>query len=57
MLWKIMATATDASAIASIKVWFEEIGLKGGRLLPPVRALPSAEADDVRANLKRLGVT
>ncbi|MEC9341619.1 MAG: dihydrodipicolinate synthase family protein [Pseudomonadota bacterium] len=56
LLWKIMLTATYAATIASVKVWFDAIGLNGGRMIPPVRELSAAEADKLRGKLQDLGV-
>lgn len=56
MLWKIVETATYAGAISTIKVWFEHIGLHGGRVIPPVKELPDAEREKIRARLTELGV-
>ncbi len=56
LLWKIMLTATYAATIASVKVWFDAIGLHGGRMIPPVRELSDADADKLRGQLQELGV-
>ena len=56
MLWKIVETATYAGTIATIKVWFEHIGLHGGRVIPPVREMADSEKEQVRARLSGLGV-
>jgi 4-hydroxy-tetrahydrodipicolinate synthase len=55
-LWTVAQTATYASALAGIKVWFEEIGLHAGRIMPPVREASDAFKEDIRENLRRLGV-
>ena len=56
LLWKIILTATYAATVASIKVWFEAIGLHGGRMIPPVKEISAAEADALRGKLVDLGV-
>ena len=55
-LWEIAKTATYASALASLKVWYEELGLKAGALLPPVRDVTPARKEWIKSELKRLGV-
>ena len=56
LLWKIIQTATYAATIASIKIWFDAIGLKGGRMIPPVAELDPAEAEKLRGTLVDLGI-
>lgn len=56
MLWKIIETATYAGTISTIKVWFEHIGLKAGRVIPPVQEMAEAEREKIRAKLTELGV-
>ena len=56
-LWEIARTATYASALASLKVWYEVIGLKAGPMLPPVQDLPRDRAEWVAGQLKKLGVS
>jgi 4-hydroxy-tetrahydrodipicolinate synthase len=56
LLWKIIQTATYAGTVASIKVWFDAIGLHGGRVLPPLKDLPASEADELRGKLADLGI-
>ena len=56
LLWKIIQTATYAATIASIKIWFDAIGLKGGRMIPPVAELEPAEAEKLRGTLVDLGI-
>ncbi len=56
LLWKIIQTATYAGTVSSIKVWFDAIGLHGGRILPPLHDLPADEADKLRGQLADLGV-
>jgi len=55
-LWEIAKTATYASALASLKVWYEAIGLKAGALLPPVRDVTPERKEWIRSEIKRLGV-
>ena len=55
-LWTVAQTATYASALAGLKVWFEEIGLHAGRIMPPVREAPEKFKTEIRANLRKLGV-
>lgn len=56
-LWEIARTATYASALASLKVWYEVIGLKAGPMLPPVQDLARDKAEWVAGRLKELGVS
>ena len=56
LLWRIIQTATYAGAVSSIKVWFDAIGLNGGRTIPPVREIDPAEADALRGQLQDLGI-
>lgn len=56
MLWKIAQTATYAATIADMKTWFETIGLKGGRIIPPVKESPPEAKEALRAKLLELGV-
>ena len=56
LLWKILETNTYAGTVSSVKTWFEAIGLKGGRMIPPLRDLPPAQADVLRGKLQDLGV-
>lgn len=56
LLWKIIETATYAATVASIKVWFDAIGLNGGRILPPLKDLSPADAEKLRAKLVDLGI-
>jgi len=55
-MWEIARTATYASALANLKVWYEELGLKAGALLPPVRDIAPEKKEWIRSELKRLGV-
>lgn len=56
LLWKIIRTQAYASTIGDIKTWFEAVGLKGGRIIPPVKE-PSPEAKEaLTARLVDLGV-
>jgi 4-hydroxy-tetrahydrodipicolinate synthase len=55
-LWEIARTATYAGALGSLKAWYEAIGLKGGRMLPPVPDWPRDKAEALNARLKQLGV-
>jgi 4-hydroxy-tetrahydrodipicolinate synthase len=56
-VWEIAKTATYASALASLKVWYEVIGLKGGPMLPPVQDLAGNKAEWLAGQLKELGVS
>ena len=55
-LWTVAQTATYASALAGLKVWFEEIGLHAGRIMPPVREAPEKFKTEIRETLRKLGV-
>jgi 4-hydroxy-tetrahydrodipicolinate synthase len=55
-LWTVVQTATYASALAGIKVWFEELGLNAGRIMPPVREASPEFKDRIRSKLRELGV-
>ena len=55
-LWTVVQTATYASALAGIKVWFEELGLNAGRIMPPVREASDEFKDKIRSKLRELGV-
>ena len=55
-LWTVAQTATYASALASIKVWFDTIGLHGGRIMPPVREASPEFRERIRSRLYELGV-
>lgn len=55
-IWDIARTATYASALAAMKVWYEAIGLKSGPILPPVDPVPPDRAAEIKAHLQSLGV-
>ena len=56
MLWKIAMTATYAASVADIKTWFEAVGLKAGRMIPPVRESGPEQKEALTAKLVGLGV-
>jgi 4-hydroxy-tetrahydrodipicolinate synthase len=56
LLWKILETNTYAGTVSSVKTWFDAIGLKGGHMIPPLRDLPPAQAEQLRGRLRDLGV-
>lgn len=56
-LWNVVQTFTYASALASMKAWFEEIGLSAGPIRPPVRQAPDELKERIHVTLKELGVT
>ncbi|MDF1817720.1 MAG: dihydrodipicolinate synthase family protein [Immundisolibacteraceae bacterium] len=56
-LWDVVQTFTYASALASMKVWFEEIGLKAGPIRPPVAQASDELRQRIKSTLKELGVT
>ena len=56
-LWDVVHTFTYASALASMKVWFEEIGLKAGPIRPPVAQASDELRQRIKSTLKELGVT
>ena len=53
----MVQTFTYASALASIKAWFEEIGLKAGPIRPPVEQCTPALKARIQSTLKELGVS
>src|SRR5579883_2779474 len=55
-IWEIVKTATYAGALGSLKVWYEAIGLKAGRMLPPVPDFPRDKAEALIARLHQIGV-
>ncbi len=55
-LWDIAKTATYASALANMKIWFEAIGLKAGPILPPVEQPTEQRKIEIFENLEALGV-
>ena len=55
-IWNIARTATYASALASMKVWYEAIGLAAGPILPPVAPVPPGKAEEIAARLTDIGV-
>ena len=55
-IWDIAKTFTYASALANMKIWFEEIGLNAGPVLPPVEQATSQRREEIRGNLRNLGV-
>jgi 4-hydroxy-tetrahydrodipicolinate synthase len=56
LLWEIVRTATNAGAVASVKVWLEALGFKAGGLIPPVRRVSDERAEYIRAKVKELGL-
>ncbi len=56
-LWEVVQTYTYASALASMKAWFEEIGLNAGPIRPPVEQCSPELKQRIHSTLKELGVT
>lgn len=56
-IWDVVQTFTYASALASMKAWFEEIGLKAGPIRPPVQQCTPALRQRIKTTLKELGVS
>ena len=56
-LWEVVQTFTYASALASMKAWFEEIGLHAGPIRPPVAQCTDELRQRIKTTLKELGVT
>lgn len=56
-LWDVVHTFTYASALASMKVWFEEIGLEAGPIRPPVAQATDELRQRIKSTLKELGVS
>lgn len=56
-LWDVVQTFTYASALASMKAWFEEIGLNAGPIRPPVKSASPELVERIQTNLRRLGVS
>jgi 4-hydroxy-tetrahydrodipicolinate synthase len=55
-MMQIARTASYASTVAGIKVWFETIGLKGGPVIPPIQNLTAAQKDELKAQILKTGV-
>ena len=55
-LWVVKETATYATALANMKVWFEAIGLKAGPILPPVDQPTQQQRDEIYSKLDEMGV-
>ena len=56
-LWVVKETATYATALTNMKVWYEAIGLKAGPILPPVDQPTLAQRDEIFGELERMGVS
>ncbi|PHS73421.1 MAG: dihydrodipicolinate synthase family protein [Cycloclasticus sp.] len=56
-IWDVVQTFTYASALASMKAWFEEIGLNAGPIRPPVRQCTPELRQSIHTRLKELGVS
>ncbi|MEO1888552.1 MAG: dihydrodipicolinate synthase family protein [Cycloclasticus sp.] len=56
-IWDVVQTFTYASALASMKIWFEEIGLNAGPIRPPVRQCTPELRQTIHTRLKELGVS
>ncbi|MBL4622155.1 MAG: dihydrodipicolinate synthase family protein [Immundisolibacteraceae bacterium] len=56
-LWDVVHTFTYASALASMKCWFEEIGLEAGPIRPPVSQASDELRQRIKTTLKELGVS
>lgn len=56
-LWEVVQTFTYASALASMKAWFEAIGLKAGPIRPPVEQCSDELRERIVGSLKTLGVS
>ncbi len=56
MVWKVVNTFTYASALVSMKAWFEAIGLKAGPVRPPVEQCSEELRERIFSTLKTLGV-
>ncbi len=56
-IWEVINTFTYASALASMKAWFEAIGLKAGPIRPPVEQCTEELRERIKSTLKTLGVS
>ena len=56
VMMQIARTASYASTVAGIKVWFETIGLKAGPVVPPVHNLSAGQKEELKAQILKLGV-
>ena len=48
--------ASYAASIAWLKAWFEAIGLRGGRVLPPIHDISDSDRKMLTERLEQLGV-
>lgn len=55
-LWEVVKTATYASALASMKAWFEAIGLNAGPIMPPIAPVQDKLRKEIRDKLVDMGV-
>ena len=55
-LWIVARTATYASALAYMKLWFEIIGLNAGPIVPPVAQPSPGMREELTAELQALGI-
>ncbi len=55
-IWEIARTATYAGALANLKAWYEAIGLKAGKIMPPVRDIDDNAKQKIHDKLKQIGV-
>jgi 4-hydroxy-tetrahydrodipicolinate synthase len=53
---RVKKLGSYAASIASIKGWFEAVGLPAGPVLPPLAPLSGAEREDLHASLTRAGL-
>ena len=56
-IWEVINTFTYASALASMKAWFEAIGLEAGPIRPPIEQCSGELRERIQSELKTLGVT
>lgn len=56
-VWTVANTFTYAGALATLKLWYEEIGLKAGPIMPPLRNPPPERRQAVADQLQALGVS
>lgn len=56
-LWIVARTATYASPLAYMKLWFEAIGLNAGPIRPPVEQPTAAQREELFGLLQDMGIS
>lgn len=56
-LWTVANTFTYAGALSTLKIWYEEIGLKAGPVMPPLKNPPAERRQVIADKLNSMQVS